>query len=189
MTAFIAFVRGVNVGGNKMLSSAALKAACESLGFERVKTYLNSGNVVFHVPPASSRRPRSAGWKPAPHESEIERAIRETAAVDARVIVRTAPELRAAIELNPLPAHAESDPSHLIVEFLSDTIDAKGVSLLRAYSGPEAIHIGKREIYVHFPVDMPKSKLNLLLTEKKLGVAVTGRNWNTVNALLRIAEE
>jgi uncharacterized protein (DUF1697 family) len=170
VTAYVAFVRGVNVGGNKMLSSAALKEACESLGFADVKTHLNSGNVVFRAKKADAKK--------------IENAI----ALNARVILRTAAELRAAIAANPFPDEAQTDPSHLLIQFLSGPLDAKAKALLAAYSGTEKLHCGEREVYVHY-TSMADSKLNLLLTEKKIGVAATGRNWNTVNALLRLLEE
>lgn len=167
MTAYIAFVRGVNVGG-KMLSSAALKAACESCGFKDVRTYINSGNAVFRARSASAKK--------------IEAAL----PLDARVILRTAEELRAAIDANPFPDEAESDPSHLLINFMSDTLDAKAAALLDAYSGSEKLKVIGRELYVHYQ-DMARSKLTPLLTEKKLGVAITGRNWNTANSLLRLA--
>jgi len=169
VTSFVAFVRGVNVGGNKMLSSAALKAACESLGCADVKTYLNSGNVVFRAKTANPKK--------------IEDAIR-AAGVDARVIVRTAAELRAAIDANPFPAEAERDPSHLLIHFLSGPLEAKALALLKAYDGPESMKAAGRELYVYYPEGMARTKLTQILTEKKLGVAATGRNWNTVNALL-----
>lgn len=170
MTAFIAFVRGVNVGG-KMLSSASLKAACTSLGFENAKTYINSGNVVFRAKRATPKM------------------IEETIEVDARVMLRTAAELRSAIEANPFAEEAERDPSHLLIMFLSGPVEAKGRALLDAHAGPEKLHVGRNELYVYFPAGMADSKLYASLTEKKLGVAATGRNWNTVNALLRLAEE
>ena len=173
MTAYVAFVRGVNVGGNKMLSSAALKEACESAGASNAKTYLNSGNVVFRGKASAAR---------------LEKAIHDVAGIDARVILRTADELRAAIAANPFYAEAKSDPSHLLITFLSGELSAQGKAMLAAHAGPEKLHIGKRELYIYFGSGMAQSKLNASLTEKKLGAAATGRNWNTVNALLAMAE-
>lgn len=162
MTRFVAFIRGINVGGKKMLPMATLKAACESAGLTGVRTLLQSGNMIFE----SSRK------NPAPL---IEKAID----LDVKVIVRTLDELRDVISRNPFPREAENDPGRLIVVFLerepSATIESPGT---------EVIHSGKRELYIYYPDGRGTSKLTNALIEKKLGQRATARNWNTVTKLV-----
>jgi uncharacterized protein (DUF1697 family) len=84
---------------------------------------------------------------------------------------------------------AESDPSHLLIMFLAGEMTPEAKSAVRnAAVGPEEVHMGDREIYIHYTAGIAGSKLERVLTEKKLGVTGTARNWNTVNALLRLAE-
>src|SRR3954465_8007668 len=101
MALFVAFIRGINVGGNKLLPMAELKAACEAAGLTDVRTFLQSGNVMF----------RSTRKNPA---ALIEKALD----MDVTVIVRTIDELRKIIARNPFNDEAERDPGRLIVMFL-----------------------------------------------------------------------
>ena len=177
MPVFIALLRGINVGGHKKVRMSDLKAICETIGLENVQTYLQSGNVVF-----SSRR---AG--PAALARSLETALHERAGVEARIVLRTADDLRKVIAKNPF--EGEREPSRLMVAFLEGemTKDAK-TALQKAATGEE-IHFAGREAYIYFPEGAGNSKLMNAMSEKKLGVAATTRNWNTVNALLRLAEE
>src|SRR2546423_912901 len=141
MSRFVAFIRGINVGGNNMLPMAELKAACESAGLTDVRTLLQSGNVIF----SSTRK------DPAPL---IEKALD----LDVKVIVRTADELRKVIAKNPFDA--DRDPGHHIVMFLSaEPAKAAQAALLAAHAGPEEIHFAGREIFLYYPDGMGKSKL------------------------------
>jgi len=175
MTTFIALIRGINVGGHKKLKMADVKVMCEQLGLADVRTHLQSGNVVF----------RTSKTDRAKLASELEKAF----GVDARVILRNAAELRKAVEANPMPAAAENGPSHFIVMFLAEKPPAKAMQSLRdAYSGPEEMQLHGAELYIHYGDDMGRSKLTNALIERKLGVAGTSRNWNTVAKLLEMAE-
>jgi uncharacterized protein (DUF1697 family) len=176
MPIFIALIRGINVGGHKKLKMADVKVACEELGLCDVRTHLQSGNVVF-------RTPRSDRAKLG---NELERAF----GVDAKVILRTADELRKVVAANPMPAEAERGPSHFIVTFLSAKPSAAAMQSLRdAYSGPEVMHLHGTELYIEYGPGMGTSKLNNALIERKLGVTGTARNWNTVTRLVEIAGE
>jgi uncharacterized protein (DUF1697 family) len=180
MPAFVCLLRGVNVGGNKMLRMDALKRLCTSLKLNDASTYLQSGNVVF----------RSDETDRAVLVRRLEEGIRKACALDVRVILRTTAELRNVIAASPLTAEPERKPSALLVAFLNGEL-TKGakelLSNLRASS--EELHFGNRELYLYFPDGIAGSKLSNALTEKKVGVTVTARNWNTVNALLRMAED
>ena len=173
MPAYVSFLRGINVGGRNMVPMAKLKALHEGLGFENVRTHLQSGNVVFTAKKADS--------------AKLAKKI-AAALGDIAVVVRSTSELRAAVAKNPFPDAAKNDPSHYVVIFLSDT--PKKTSTLD-YEGPEPKALAGRELYIDYRVGagMARSKLTNTLIEKKLGVRGTARNWNTVTRMLEMAEE
>lgn len=174
MPVFIALIRGINVGGHKKLKMADVKTSCEALGLSDVRTHLQSGNVVFQT----SRSDRARLVK------ELEDAF----AVDARVILRTAAELRNVVAANPMPDEAQRGPSHFIVVFLSEKPSTAAMQSLRdAYSGPEKMELHGAELYIEYGAGMGTSKLTNVLIERKLGVTATARNWNTVTKLVEIA--
>ncbi len=163
MTTHAAFIRGINVGGNKQIRMADLKSACESAGLANVRTLLQSGNVVFDC-------------KRGDPASIIEKAI---AAMDVRVIARTADELRDVVARNPFGA--DRDPARTIVVFLEKVPSKEALAALAAANkGPEELHASGRELFVYYPDGMGKSKFTNVVIEKKLGMAGTARNWNTV---------
>ena len=164
MALFVAFIRGINVGGNKMLPMAELKAACEAAGLTEVRTFLQSGNVIF----------RSTRKDPAPL---IEKALD----LDVKVIVRTIDELRDVIARNPFEDEAKTDPGHLIVMFLEREPKAK-----LEWPGREVIKPAGRELFIYYPDGQGRSKLTNAFIEKKLGMRGTARNWNTVTKLLTL---
>jgi uncharacterized protein (DUF1697 family) len=175
VTAFVALVRGINVGG-KTLKMATLTSICESLGLEDVKTYLQSGNVMF--------RSRSGSASLA---KKIEDAIRKDVKMEVRVMVRTHDELQRAIDANPFTEECKADPSHTIIVFLDREPSKDAIAALRdAYKGPEPMHFHGRELYIFYGGGMGKSKLTPALYEKKLGVSGTARNWNTVTKLAEL---
>jgi uncharacterized protein (DUF1697 family) len=176
---FICLIRGVNVGGNKLLKMDALRALCESIaGITGVKTYLQSGNVVFH-----SSLDRGVLAK------RIEDGIRKATGFEAKVILRTASEMRDVIAANPFKMGPQREPKAFLVAFLGDEIGNDARALLSKLKiDSEELHFGNRELYLYLPDGIAGSKLSNALTEKKLGVNVTARNWNTVNALFELAE-
>ncbi|SRR5258708_31902307 len=175
MPAYVALLRGINVGGRNMVKMDALKALHEGLGFEEVRTHLQSGNVIF----------RAKRSDPARIERRIESAIRETLGLELAVVVRDASDLRNVIRTNPFPNHA-AQGNRFVVVFLS--AEPKDVGALDSYSGPEKKQILGRELYIYYSEDMGHSKLTNALIERKLGVRGTARNWNTVNKILELAE-
>lgn len=167
---FVGFIRGINVGGNNMLPMAALKASCESAGLTDVRTYLQSGNVIFN----------STKKDPA-------RLIVEALDLDVKVVVRTVDELRKVIAKNPF--RTIDNPGLMIVMFLSEAPSKDAEAALRAaHKGPEDIRFAGRELYIYYPKGMGTSKLTNAVIERKLGVTATARNWNTVTKLLELAD-
>ncbi|HXH39638.1 MAG TPA: DUF1697 domain-containing protein [Thermoanaerobaculia bacterium] len=180
MTAFICLLRGVNVGGNKMVKMDALKALFGSLGLKDAKTYLQSGNVVF----------RCDDGDRALLVRRIEEGIRKKSGVDVKIILRTTSELRKVIAANPLTVEPERNPKAFLVAFLGGELTKEAKALLMKLKiASEELHCGSRELYLYLPEGIATSKLSNALTERKLGTNVTARNWNTVNALLGMAEE
>jgi uncharacterized protein (DUF1697 family) len=176
---YICFLRGVNVGGNKLLKMAELKALFGTLKLRDARTYLQSGNVVF----------RSEETDRAVLMRRIEDGIRKKSGMEVKIILRTTDELRKVIAANPLSPETRN-PSGLLVAFLGGTIaDAAKTLLTSLKIASEELHFGKHELYMYFAEGMARSKIANALTEKKLGVNVTARNWNTVNALLKMGEE
>jgi uncharacterized protein (DUF1697 family) len=179
VTTYICFLRGVNVGGNKLLKMAELKALFDTLKLRDAKTYLQSGNIVF----------RSDESDRAVLTRRIEDGIRKKSGMEVKIILRTTDELRKVIAANPLPPE-DRNPSGLLVAFLGGTIANTAKALLTSLMiASEELHFGKQELYMYFADGMARSKIANALTEKKLGVKVTARNWNTVNALLKMGEE
>ncbi|HEX7677835.1 MAG TPA: DUF1697 domain-containing protein [Thermoanaerobaculia bacterium] len=176
---FICLIRGVNVGGNKLLKMDALRALCDAIGVTGAKTYLQSGNVVFR-----SSLDRGVLAK------RIEDGIRKATGFEAKVILRTAREMREVIAANPFTAGPQRNPKALLVAFLGGSISKDAKALLQKLRiESEELHFGDQELYLYLPTGIAGSKLSNSLTEKKLGVNVTARNWNTVNALLDLAEK
>ena len=178
MTVFIALLRGINVGGNRTIKMSTLKRVFETLGFEAVKTHLNSGNVVF----------ASKGTDHAKLTKTIETAIEKEFGFRPSVLLRSSAGLRNVVVKNPFPDAAKNDPSHLVVMFLAGKPDKDAKSrLAKAYAGPEEIRISGDIIYITYPNGIGTSKLTNVFLEKQLGVTGTARNWNTVTKLVELA--
>ena len=167
MGPYVAFFRGINVGGRHLVKMEALRKLYESLGFENVRTLLQSGNVVFE----SSRKKTSA--------AAMEEAFEKEFGFWSTVIVRTAKELRSVAEACPFGESDGKKPNWIAVAFFPGKVDAKAKQALEAYSGPELVEIGEREIFVYYAEGMGRSKL-------PLKGDCTVRNWNTIAKLLQM---
>ena len=169
MGPFIALLRAVNVGGTDKLPMAELKAMCEALGFSAVRTYIASGNVVFH-----SRKSEAA------IKALLEKRLEAYAGKPVGVLVRSAAEMAQVAADNPFPKAA---PNFTAAVFLDHPPPADALSGVRGRQD-EKIHLGRREIFIHYPNGMGKSKL--VIAAAKSG---TARNMNTVATLARMAAE
>ena len=178
MTTYIALLRGINVGGNKLVAMADLRALVARLGFADVRTLLQSGNLVFR----SDRR------SPAQLERVLEAETTQRLGLEAAYFVRTAGEWHAVVARNPFRAEAARDPARLAVMVLKDAPAARAVAALRAaITGREAVRAAGRHLYAVYPDGMGRSRLTHTLIEKLLGTRATGRNWNTVRKLAELA--
>ena len=178
MTTYVAFLRGINVGGNKTIQMRRLTTCLEELGLAGVRTHLNSGNAVF----ASGETDRAA------LQASIERAIEKEFGFRPAVMLRKAAELRLVIAKNPFARMAKEDSSHLLLMFLAGKPRRDAArKLAEAHAGPEEIRIVGETAYITYPKGIGTSKLTGALLEKHLCIAGTGRNWNTVVKIAEIA--
>ncbi|MCP2257568.1 Uncharacterized conserved protein, DUF1697 family [Streptoalloteichus tenebrarius] len=176
MTRFVALLRGINVGGRQKVAMADLRAVLAGLGHTEVRTHLQSGNAVFTAPD----RPTDEV------ATEIERAIHRELDLTVKVMVRTAEELRAVVEGNPLEV---GDPARFLVSFLDRAPDPALLDTLdpAAYA-PEQVRLGARELYLSLPDGIHRARLPQVL-DRLLKAPATARNWNTVTKLLAMAED
>lgn len=176
MSSYVAFLRGINVGGHRQIKMADLQRMCKALGLGRVQTYIQSGNVLFE----SEEERESLSRR-------IEAQIEATFGFDVPVVLRTADELEQIIADCPFVA---GDGESLHVALLADAPSQAGVDQLAAFdTGVDQYRMVGREVYLLFRQPSHKSKLTNAVLEKKLGVASTARNWQTMTKLAALASD
>jgi uncharacterized protein (DUF1697 family) len=167
MTAFVALLRAVNVGGTGKLPMSELRIMCGSAGFKAVQTYIASGNVVFESEKTETQV-----------KAELEGRLRLFAGKPVRVLVRTSTELVNVLARNPFPERA---PNRTVVIFLDDPPPTDALENLIGRQDEE-LHLGTRENYVHYGVGMGSSTLKIPAAKNG-----TARNMNTVAKLVAMA--
>ena len=177
MNAYIALFRGINVGGSHLLPMKELKLVLEKNGCVDVRTYIQSGNVIF----------RSALSDAARLAKQLSAAILRSHGFELRVLVLTRGELESAAAGNPFPEAGEN-PKSLHLFFLADLPrkpDLKSFEALKAKN--ERFELKGRIFYLHTPDGFGTSKL-AERAERLLGVEATARNWRTVTTLLEMVK-
>jgi uncharacterized protein (DUF1697 family) len=173
---YIALLRGINVVGRRIVPMRDLRLALENAGCIDVRTYIQSGNVVF----------RSALDDAAHLSEQLAAAVSSRHGFEPRVLVRTLAELERAAAGNPFP-EADDDPKSLHLFFLAKpakTPDLKSLAALE--TNTERFVLKGAIFYLHTPDGFGRSKL-AARAERLLGVDVTARNWRTVKTLLDMA--
>jgi uncharacterized protein (DUF1697 family) len=170
MTAFVALLRAVNVGGTGKLPMTELVAMCEDAGHGQVKTYIASGNVVF-----------TSGKSEAAVKAGLEARLADYAGKPVGVMVRTAAEMAAVRDANPFP---DAPGNRTVAIFLDVPPPADAAMQAIHRGGDEEIQIGAREIYVRYGEGMGQSKLRIPAAAKG-----TARNLNTVAKLAQMAAD
>jgi uncharacterized protein (DUF1697 family) len=181
MATFIALLRAVNVGGYGKLSMAALRQLLEDLGYQRVETYIQSGNAVFDAKASETKVVR-----------DVSEALEKHTGARVDVIIRTPEELDEIIAGNPFAAEAAADGARVHVGLL------ERAAPLSAKAGLERIvdqypnrrdrfHVGGKTLYLHLPDGAADTKFTGKALEKTLGGIATARNWNTVLKLRDMA--
>jgi len=178
MPTHIAMLRGINVSGQKIIRMEALRTSFEAMGFSRVRTYVQSGNVVF-----------DAGKETVGNlQDKIEKQIASVFGFAVPVLLKSSTEMECIVRDNPFPKKSGIDDSKLHVTFLSKSAPEMTTEILAALAAnQEQFHINNREIYLYCPNGYGTTKLSNGTIEKKLGVIATTRNWKSVNALLAMA--
>jgi uncharacterized protein (DUF1697 family) len=177
MARLVVLLRGINIGSRNRISMPELREALEDAGYDDVRTYLQSGNVVLTSPGSAKKVAR-----------DCERLIADRFGLDIAVVTRTRSELAKVVERNPLGRVAK-DPKRSQVSFLEKKPAAKVIRELEdvATDKEQVVGIG-RELYAWHPDGVARSKLWARLAGKNLGVTATARNWTTVTKLLELAD-
>jgi uncharacterized protein (DUF1697 family) len=175
VTRFVAFLRGINVGGKNKIAMGDLRSVCTEQGLENVETYIQSGNVAF------STRSRSASNV----ESAFEKALKASTGLDITVVARRSTELARTVADNPFVRESPK-PTHLVVVFLKSTPRQTSIDL--STYGPEVAVRKGRDLYIHYVNGQGRSKVTNAVLERLLGVPGTARNWNTVTKMVALAD-
>jgi uncharacterized protein (DUF1697 family) len=178
VAARVVLLRGINVGPNKRIAMPALRDALTGAGFDDVRTYVQSGNVVL-----------SSGDSAKQLGARCEELIKNTFGHEVEVVVRTRAELAEVVKRNPLGDVAD-DPKRYQVSFLSAKPKGEVIRKLDELKAPDEafVAIGK-EFYAWHPEGVARSKLWNALAGKGLGVTATSRNWKTVTTLLEMTDQ
>jgi uncharacterized protein (DUF1697 family) len=180
MTTYISMLRGINVGAQKRMSMETLRGIYVDLGFMNVRSYVQSGNMVFE--------------SQAVNRSELVRCIQgrieQTCGYQVEVFIRHPDELQRILMNNPFLTSRNEDPSKLHVTFFYLAPSESLLGKLTAPSGiPDEFALGELAVYIFCPNGYGKTKISNSFFERKLAIPVTTRNWNTVNALYKMAVE
>jgi uncharacterized protein (DUF1697 family) len=172
MKTYVALLRGVNVGGRKVLMRD-LRDVFEAFGAEDVSTYVQSGNVIFRSNEPAGRLVEA-----------IEERLAGDLGLDVTVLLRTPAQLAKLVAGNPFLKRKGTKPTALHVTFLSKKPAAGKVNALDpTVEAPDEFQVVGNEVYLHFPNGYGRSKLGNAWFEKQLGVRATTRNWRTVTQL------
>jgi uncharacterized protein (DUF1697 family) len=178
----VALLRGVNVGGHHKLPSANLRKLVAECGFLNPETYLASGNVIFETGSSSEACDVSTqdGGEETRIVDRLGQALEAHLGSPVAVMVRTAAQLRAALDANPFPQAA---PNHAVIVFLSEPPPSDAAATATGASSGEEVALGTRELYVSYPNGQGRSTLHI-------PAAATGtvRNLRTVTALVAMSE-
>lgn len=173
MPRYVAFLRGINVSGQKLVKMEALKKYFEIPGIKNVVTYIQSGNVVFDASLSSGKL-----------SDKIEKLLSTQLGYQVPVVLRTIAEMESVIDRNPFPISELPDGAKLYVYFLSGIPESSLIDSLNSYLGAgETFKVVGQELFFVSQA-YGNTKLTISVIERKLGVIATARNWATVNKVI-----
>ncbi len=179
MATYISILRGINVGGKKSVKMDLLKKMYEELGFTKVTTYIQSGNVIFDATKATIKK----------IQESLEKKIIATYGFDVPVIVLSKKTLQNIISNNPLLNNKSINPDFLHITFLADKPNLDNQqTILDKKQAEEEILITECAVYLYCPKGYGITKLSNTFLESKLQVTATTRNWKTTLELYKLAE-
>ncbi len=176
---YISILRGINVSGQKKIKMLELKSLYESLGFQNVVTYIQSGNVIFD---ASDKNKSNI-------KTLVEEAIEKKYKFHVPVEIRTKREIENIIKNSPFgPVDLAEDGTKVLVTFLCAKPDrVKVANVLNYVVLPEKLVVKGKEVYLYCPDGYGKSRLSNTFLENKLGVEATTRNWKSVHKIYELS--
>jgi uncharacterized protein (DUF1697 family) len=176
MAKYIAFLRGINVSGQKLIKMEELRKLFESMKLKNVASYIQSGNVVFEAP-----------GEPKALLKKIKNGIHKTFGFDVETVLRTDKEIAAVVKNDPFKKSKGIDYKKVYVAFLSEEPSREAKAEFD-YKGDdvEALHLKGKELYILYTEGMGKAKFTHNYIERKLKITATARNWNTVNKMLEM---
>ena len=179
MITHLALLRGINVSGHNMMKMEALKTMLENIGFQNVRTYLQSGNVFVDSEEEASK----VGFI-------IKQEIFKVFGHEVPIIVITKKDLELCFENNPYFKEKDIDTKKLYVAFVSTVLKKENINDLKiSQFKPDEASIDGNRIFIKYDIGAGKTRLEGKYIEKKLNVIVTMRNWNTVTNLLAMYNE
>ncbi|MCL9804547.1 DUF1697 domain-containing protein [Flavobacterium amniphilum] len=180
MKTHLALLRGINVSGHNMIKMDDLKTLLDRMGFQNVRTYIQSGNVFVD---SEEEHGATVGFK-------IKQEIFKEWGYDVPIIVITKEDLEACLNNNPYLKEKEADTKKLYFTFISKELNESSIHDLKmSQVKPDEAVIDKSRIYVKYAVGAGKTRFDQKYIEKKLNVTATMRNWNTVTKLLEMYNE
>ena len=174
----IALLRGVTpIGKNRIPKMSFLTEILSEVGFEDVRTYIQSGNILLKT-----------NLSIAETKIKIHETIKERIGADLAIIIKTKTEFKKAIEENPFDDTFDYSRIHLV--FTNDIIDKEKLREVskKDYFG-EVFEKGSHCLYMYLPREAPKKKLNTNYLEKQLGIRATMRKLNVIGHLFKLANE
>lgn len=180
MKTAIALLRGINVSGQKIIKMADLREVCTAAGLHQVRTYVQSGNILFETDVAD---PRAL-------EQTVHQLILDRFGFDVPVLVKFTDDLQLVVSENPYTEEKGFDLKRLYVTFLGQIpADDRLAKLTEVDYSPEEFIRSEKTIYFFSPNGYGRAKMNNNFFEQKLKVTATTRNWKTVNKLIEMALE
>lgn len=178
MPKYISLLRGINVGGHKKIKMVELKAAYEELGLEAVKTYIQSGNVLFDSEELDTNKLCQT----------IQKGIADKWGFEVTVWVISPTDWATYLKNNPFLAQKDIDTSKLHLTVLKASPDLELLTAIKGFeSGADEFKCVENIIYLHCPNGQAKTKLTNNFFERKLKLNATTRNWRSSNKLLELS--
>ncbi|OXA95957.1 hypothetical protein B0A75_17990 [Flavobacterium oncorhynchi] len=179
MTTHLALLRGINVSGHNMMKMDALKMMLENIGFQNIRTYLQSGNVFVDSEEDASK----VGFM-------IKQEIFKVFGHEVPTIVITKEDLELCFKNSPFLKEKDIDTKKLYVAFVSTQLKKENINDLKiSQFKPDEASIDGNRIFIKYAVGAGKTRFDQKYIEKKLNVTATIRNWNTVTNLLAMYSE
>ncbi|MDO8144273.1 DUF1697 domain-containing protein [Isoptericola sp. 178] len=171
MTSFVVLLRGVNIGSNRRVGAADLRAAASAAGLTGARTYATSGNLVA----------TADGGDAEDVAARTANALAAALGTEVPLLALSAARLAHLVAANPFPDAARDDPSHLQLHVGPTAVDEEGVARLAAdHDGPERLATRGGALFVHYPAGIGRSRLTSARLDRATGTWTTGRNWRTV---------